>query len=91
MKTEKYDLIKGVFEAEEAKEILLYLIDGKIQFHNRRIFSDKIKFGTENVDSVNRVKELEEMRAQIIKGIDGSKLSIHSQINIEVIADSKAA
>lgn len=91
MKTEQYDLIKGVFEAEEAKEILLYLIDGKIQFHNRRIFSDRIKFGTENTDSVNRVKELEEMRERILKVIGDSKLSIHSQINIEQVADSKAA
>ncbi|WP_436515598.1 hypothetical protein [Ekhidna sp. To15] len=91
MKTEQFDLIKGVFEAEEAKEVLLYLIDGKIQFHNRRIFSDKVRFGTENVDSINRIKELEAMREQILEVIDDSKLSIHSQIHIEKVADSKAA
>lgn len=91
IKTDQFDLIKGVFEADEAKEILLYLIDGKIQFHKNCIFSDRVRLGTENTDSVNRIKELESTRTQILDLISNSKLSIHPQINIEQVADTKAA
>ncbi|QSE96422.1 hypothetical protein [Fulvivirga lutea] len=88
---DQFDLIKGVFEPEEAKEILLYLIDGKIQFHQNRIFSDKIRFGTENKASVARIAELENTREQILKLIAEDNLLIHSQINIEKIAKQEVA
>ncbi|MEQ8926100.1 MAG: hypothetical protein RLO81_09830 [Fulvivirga sp.] len=88
---DQFDLIKGVFEPEEAKEILLYLIDGKIQFHQNRIFSDRIRFGTENQDSLKRIEELKTTKENILKLIADDKLSIHSQINVEKVANSKVA
>ncbi len=91
MKQQQFNLIDGIFDSEEAKEILLCLIDSKIQFHNNRIFSHEIRFGTKNNDSVNRIEELKETKKQILQMIEGGNFSINSQINIESIANSNAA
>ena len=91
MKADQFDLIRGEFEADEAREVLLYLIDGKIQFHKKRIFSDRVRFGKENIDSKNRIKELETMREQILAIITDAPIAIHSQINLEILSKSEAA
>lgn len=85
MKKEQIDLVKGIFEKEEAKEILLNLIDSKIQFHNKRIFSDRIRFGTENLESISRIKELYKSREQILQLEHNSSLLIHSVISVEAV------
>ena len=89
MKT--FDLIKGVFDSDEAKEVLLYLIDGKIQFHQRRIFSDNIKYGIDNIQSKQRIEELQKCREEVLKIIDDESLYIHSQIEIKAAAATNAA
>lgn len=89
---QQFDLINGIFEGNEAKEVLLYLIDGKIQFHNRRIFSDKVRLGTINEASVKRINELEGIRSKILKIADNeTELSIKSSILIESLEKTNAA
>ncbi len=92
----QFELIRGVFESFEAKEVLLCLIDGKIKFHNHKIFSEEERFGVKNANSIQRIKELSEAREQVLKLLDdcesnGTRLSIHSQIFVELLAKSEVA
>jgi hypothetical protein len=91
MKNHQFELIKGVFDSSEAKEILLNVIDGKIQFHNDRIFSENIRLGTKNIDSINRVKELKLARKQVLEVLLDTKVSITSNITVQEIAQSEVA
>jgi len=95
MNQEELDLIKGVFTSAEAKDILLSLIDSKIKFHNEKIFSDNIRFGLKNEISVDRIKELKNLKVRISEILakcesDESKVSIHSQIIIETLTEKEA-
>ncbi|MEQ8238908.1 MAG: hypothetical protein RIA69_06830 [Cyclobacteriaceae bacterium] len=94
MNQEELDLIKGVFTSDEAKDILLTLIDNKIKFHNEKIFSDNVRFGLNNEESVHRIKELKALKLRIsdilAKCESGeSKVSIHSQIIIETLTEKE--
>lgn len=85
-----YDLIDGTFSADDASEILNYLINKKINFHKARNFSSEIRFGKSDKDSIKRSKELIESKAQMNEVIkkaiaDNKKLKIKSKISIELV------
>jgi hypothetical protein len=91
-KTEKdqFELIKGVFSAEDASEILYHLINEKINFHNMRSFSQHERFGSGDVWSNSRVEDLKLSKEAIRLIIEqaraqGKMLNIKSNITIEVI------
>jgi ABC-type Fe3+ transport system substrate-binding protein len=86
----EYSLIKGDFAAEEASEIVNYLISKKINFHNQRNFSKEIRLGEPDEISKQRVNELMEIKKSInvlIKESQeaGKSLRILSTILIEII------
>lgn len=84
---ENLKLIDGKFSANEAKEILLNMINNKIQFHTNRDFSSEIRFGTPEVDSRERLIELRETKKKILSLLKeaenkGQILQIRSSIEI---------
>ncbi len=85
-----YDLIKGDFTPEEALEILSYLIDKKINFHELKTFSNEIRFGQVDQKSLKRSEELKQSKAAIKEFIQiaqeqGKTLRIKSSVTVEVI------
>jgi hypothetical protein len=63
--TETVELIKGTFTPDEAREILLQLLDSKINFHNRKNFSSRERSGKPDADSEQRLKYLTESRKKL--------------------------
>lgn len=64
-KTETIDLIKGTFTPSEAQELLLDLLNSKINFHNKKDFSSRERFGKLDADSEQRLKHLMESRTKV--------------------------
>ncbi|OAQ38490.1 hypothetical protein A5893_13780 [Pedobacter psychrophilus] len=83
----KFKLIEGIFSASDAKEILLNLIEEKIKFHELRSFSDEVKQGKKNDESLLKVAELNDTKSKIKalleKVENGKNLKINSFIEIE--------
>lgn len=82
-----FDLVRGTYTAEEAKEIVNHLFYKKISFHNHKSFAKILKDGTKNMDSEKRVIELEEARNELIEAIDkamkeGKMININSNISL---------
>ncbi|MCA1801768.1 MAG: hypothetical protein LC662_04865 [Rhodothermaceae bacterium] len=83
-------LISGDFTPEQATDIVCELIFSKINFHQLRCFSSEIRFGSQDVISRQRIKDLkhtlacfQELSAQAEKS--GKTLRIKSTIDIELI------
>ncbi|CAN5222960.1 hypothetical protein BH11BAC5_BH11BAC5_17770 [soil metagenome] len=79
--------IEGKFCPEEAKELLVNLINNKIQFHTMKNFSSEERFGKPVEGSQKRITELKESREKIILMIrqavdEKAHLRIESAINI---------
>jgi hypothetical protein len=88
-KTENIELIKGTFTPDEAREILLQLLDSKIKFHNLKNWSSRERFGKPDADSEARLRHLKESRKKvetiILKSISEDKtMIINSSIEINV-------
>ncbi len=62
---EKFNLIDGIFNAKDAKEILLTLIEQKIKFHELKNFSCEIRTGIKDVNSLLKINELNITKAKI--------------------------
>ena len=79
--------IEGKFCPEEAKELLVDLINNKIQFHTMKNFSSEERFDKPVEGSQKRITELKESREEILLIIQQSvdqdtNLKIESSINI---------
>lgn len=86
---DKFNLIEGIFDSTDAREVLLGLVEYKIQFHNRRILSQDERFGVKDEHSVERVKVLKGVQKQLIDLLNsanenGQKLVIDSAVHISV-------
>lgn len=75
------NLIAGEFNPVEAREILLKLVDTKINFHKVQSLSTYIHYGHSNIDSEDRIKELKEAKEQINALV---QRAIETNSNIEV-------
>lgn len=64
---EEHKLISGEFNNSEAREVLLNLIDSKIKFHDKKIFSTEERFGVKDSRSIKRIAELKELRSEILR------------------------
>lgn len=85
---ENVTLINGVFTPDEAKEVLLTLLNHKINFHCMRNFSAEERFGKPDPVSTKRLEELYESRKQVLRLLEeaaseGYKLEIESLVNIK--------
>ncbi len=86
-------LISGQFSAEEAKEILTSLISSKLSFHSKKNMRSIEYTGQVDHKAKKRIKELEEMRFEILKLMEegekkGCTFNIHSDINIKLVQGS---
>ncbi len=61
----QFKLIDSSYTVSEAREILLAILNSKIQFHQLKTFSHDIRFGRPDEHSEKRIKELEETRRAI--------------------------
>jgi len=89
MKKKEFKLVTGTFNVDEAQEVLMSLIIGKINFHTKRILSLRERNGIEDEHSEKRIEELNASREQILhllKQADDSKhkITIDSTIYIEI-------
>ena len=92
-KTETIDLIKGTFTPSEARDLLLDLLNSKINFHNKKDWSSRERFGKPVADSEQRLKLLRESRSKVETLIsklinkDNEEKSVTLNSTIEIIIE----
>ena len=64
---EPIKLIEGKFSPEDAKEVLLELINHKINFHYLKNFSSEERFGQSIEGSKKRIEYLKEAKRKLLK------------------------
>ena len=87
-----YGLIRGAFTTDDARELLMTLLDNKIGFHQLNNRSRRERFGESDAAVVKRVDELRQTKADIATLIDeaaaaGMKLSISCNIEIAPVKE----
>jgi hypothetical protein len=87
--TKNITLVKGSFTVEEAKDILLTLLNNKINFHQMKNFSLVERFGMPEFGSQKRIDELKLNREELtdfFKSAEAKNLtfSIDSVIQIRM-------
>lgn len=89
----RFSLVRGTFSAEEAREVLLNLIEDKITFHRRYLWSRRERFGEENDPArERRIEELLATKGRIREAIEraaraGQSLEVHCDIQLRPLAD----
>jgi hypothetical protein len=84
----EYKLINGTFTVQEAREVLLDLLNKKIHFHQLKNFSSEERLGKPNHASLKRIKELERDKADLLTQLELASLCqydirIYSSVVIE--------
>lgn len=82
-------LIVGTFECEDANELLLSLINYKIQYHQFRHFSVQERFGIDDATSQTRMRELASARLEIMEYLELAKslnclVTVRSTLSIKL-------
>ncbi len=80
-------LIDGEFSTEEARTILMTLIENKIRFHQQENLSQEERFGIAGKRSSRRIDQLLQTKADLAAVIDdaqtsGERLAINCTIEI---------
>jgi len=81
-------LVRGDYTKEEASDILLNLLNYKINFHELRCFSQEIQTGEANPYSLQRLSELKAEREALVSllaAVQEGRLRIKSVIQVELI------
>jgi hypothetical protein len=83
------NLISGKYTPLESKEVLLKLVDIKINFHKIKNLKSQVNSERPDEESVKRINELEEIRAQIVsliqEAIDGNhNVEVESILNVAI-------
>lgn len=91
-KAKKLTLIKGTFNEEDAKEILMNVFSAKIKFHELKNFSSQERFGKEDETAKKRIPDLKKSMHKIQDMIadakaKNKKLIITSEVNISISGD----
>lgn len=85
-----FELIKGDFTPDEAKEILFNLLNKKINFHKDRNWSSQERLGQPDNHSLERIKVLTASKTAILEMIEdvkkqGTSLRVNASISIESV------
>lgn len=88
----EFKLIDSTFTKEEAKQVLLSLVNYKIQFHSHKVFSNDERFGLDDKFSKSRIVELEGIRNQLLSYFNnlGDKeltMKVDSFVNMTIIEE----
>ncbi|WP_159466764.1 hypothetical protein [Dyadobacter sp. 3J3] len=83
-------LISGIYEFDDARDVLLSLINQKISFHNLRNFSMQERFGINDSTSESNIEILIKARLEIMDYLVlakslGCLLSVQSTISIQLL------
>ncbi len=86
MKTENIELINGNFSPQEAKEILLTILEDKIRFHNVKMMRG-YETGADTSASKKRLSELKTSKEKVLRFVDealasSKDLTINATISI---------
>ncbi|MEO6288223.1 MAG: hypothetical protein ABIO93_32805 [Dyadobacter sp.] len=90
MEQTEITFISGVFETDDARDILLGVINDKINSQNIKNFSLQERFGNIDPTCELQIQELEKARGAILgylvlaKSL-GCRLSLHSLISIQLV------
>jgi hypothetical protein len=77
----KLKIIDGNFTPEQARDILVTIINGKINHHVMEGFSSRIKDGEDTTHSDIRIKELQKVKESLLRIIDDARQrEMHLQI-----------
>jgi hypothetical protein len=81
-------LINGVFDNKDATDIILSMLNKKIEYHELRSFSNLIKFNEKDICVEDRIEELKNARRLLIEFINSNRVStfkIQSEIKVKVL------
>ena len=86
-----YCLISGVFNPDDANEILMTLLDDKISFHRRNNWSRSERFGESGAAGARRIDELRETKSELAAlmqeaGSERQRLAISCTIETTLLA-----
>tara|TARA_R110002110_G_scaffold14698_1_gene67675 strand:- start:109638 stop:109925 length:288 start_codon:yes stop_codon:yes gene_type:complete len=82
-----YCLINGDFFPDEAKDLLMALIEDKIRFHRRNSLSRHERLGETETAGLKRIGQLQKTKANLIQRLDGLSedgQKLHINCNIEI-------
>lgn len=84
---QRFKLIDGTFAPAEAMELLLNLVNSKIDYHRLRLASDEVRFGQDLAHSEKRIGELRQLEASLKSFLssasaEGQQLSIAGWVEI---------
>ncbi|CAN5910008.1 hypothetical protein BH11VER1_BH11VER1_09900 [soil metagenome] len=93
--TQRYKLLDGSFNPDDAKQVLLSLVTSKIDFHHREKFSNEERFGSDVAHSERRLIELQQLhetlRTLCQSAADtGMCVKVNGWIEIELIPSTEA-
>jgi hypothetical protein len=93
MNIENFTLVDGKFSAEDAREILLSLINNKIKFHELKNFSYEVRYSRSDNHSVMRIAELkacrEALKEKLKMAVDeNTVVRVHSSIVVEFVNEA---
>ncbi len=80
------DLVNSYFSKEEAIELILGLINYKIDVHSKKIFASQVRFGEEDADSKYRLEKLCASRDQLkayLEACEESMFKLKAELTIE--------
>jgi len=83
----KLSLINGVFEHLDTKEIILSMLDKKIEFHELNSFRNLVKLNKKDLNLEKRINELKKARILFVEFINSNKdknFKIDSEIMIKI-------
>ena len=91
-----HKLISGEFSSDDAKTILMALINNKIQFHQLERWSGNERLGADNPVVSRRIEELMQTKEALAALIEeseakGARLAIHCSIDITMLENAAAS
>ncbi len=89
MKT--FKLIDGIFDNEESKDLILTLLDDKINFQKCKNLSLKVKKGSLAPHVTDRIEKLRKVRKELVAFFEEHKNSTDFTINSIVEIKEKAS
>ena len=81
-------LIDGVFDKSDTTDIILSMIDKKIEFNEMNSFRNLVKFNKKDMNLQSRIDELKKARMSFVEYINLNKnenFNLESEINIKII------
>jgi hypothetical protein len=89
MNTHQIKLIDSTYMAGEGKDLLLSLINDKIRFIKRKIFSTEERFGSDTAHLRKRVAELKQEKEQLLQVLgqlksDDQMLEIDCHVHLKI-------